>query len=310
MTQVLRVVAAIILSADQRQVLLSQRLSGQTHAGQWEFPGGKVNPDETDEQALIRELDEELGLVVNTPRFIRRFCYAYPEKTVELNFWQLTASTKTVVGQEGQQVGWFARDQLIQLPLVEADIGQARSLALPPHYAITPAAVTDEQALIQQLHRLYETDRPLLQIRLPEAPSRQARLLEYAVKQGWPVLVNRDIELARAAGSGLHLSSAQLMHLSERPVATSTLLAASVHNASELRQALALHVDFVVISPVNPTRSHPGASPLGWARFSELCYQSPVPVYALGGLSRVDLSRVRHCGGHGVAAISAYFSKS
>lgn len=63
---IILVVACALIDADNR-VLLAQRPDGKTLAGLWEFPGGKVEPGETPEDALIRELDEELGIVVKAP---------------------------------------------------------------------------------------------------------------------------------------------------------------------------------------------------------------------------------------------------
>ncbi|MDP1125362.1 thiamine phosphate synthase, partial [Klebsiella pneumoniae] len=62
-------------------------------------------------------------------------------------------------------------------------------------------------------------------------------------------------------------------------------------------------VDFVTISPVAATASHPGAETLGWDGFGRLCEHAPVPVYALGGMTPHDLGRSRALGGFGVAGI-------
>jgi 8-oxo-dGTP diphosphatase len=78
-------------------------------------------------------------------------------------------------------------------------------------------------------------------------------------------------------------------------------VAASCHDAAELEQAVRLGVDFVVLGPVLPTASHPGAPTLGWERFTQLIRDYPLPVYALGGLGHADLERARDCGAHGIA---------
>ena len=80
-----------MLRADGREFLLAQRPEGKVYAGYWEFPGGKVEPGESVRQALIRELQEELGITVPacSPWLTRQF--TYPHATVRLNFWRVTA---------------------------------------------------------------------------------------------------------------------------------------------------------------------------------------------------------------------------
>jgi len=82
------------------------------------------------------------------------------------------------------------------------------------------------------------------------------------------------------------------------------LLAASCHDREELLQAAALGADFVVLSPVLPTQSHPGAPTLGWERFAELCLDLPMPVYALGGMRTDMLETAMTHSAHGVALLS------
>jgi 8-oxo-dGTP diphosphatase len=62
-----------------------------------------------------------------------------------------------------------------------------------------------------------------------------------------------------------------------------------------------LSVDFAVLGPVAPTRSHPGATILGFDAFAGIIRDSPIPVYALGGMSLGDLDRAWRCGAHGIA---------
>ena len=78
-------VAAAVLTQPDGRVLLAQRPSGKAYAGYWEFPGGKVEPGESLEAALARELHEELGIVVSQScRWITRV-FEYPHATVRLN---------------------------------------------------------------------------------------------------------------------------------------------------------------------------------------------------------------------------------
>ena len=119
---ILFVVAAALVDRDNR-VLLAQRPEGKSLAGLWEFPGGKLNPGETPEAALIRELREELGIDVTAsclaPLFFASHGYDRFHLLMPLYIcrrWKGTAS-----GQEGQALAWVHKDRLGEYPMPEAD---------------------------------------------------------------------------------------------------------------------------------------------------------------------------------------------
>ena len=114
-------------------------------------------------------------------------------------------------------------------------------------------------------------------------------------RQGPPALANA------AGADGVHLTSAELKTLGARPDVA--WCAASCHDAAELARAQALGVDFVVLGPVAPTPSHPGAPVLGWPRFAELLRDYPLPAYALGGMRAADRAVAHAHGAHGLAML-------
>jgi 8-oxo-dGTP diphosphatase len=87
------------------------------------------------------------------------------------------------------------------------------------------------------------------------------------------------------------------------------LLSASCHNQHEIDLANRHQVDFIVLSPVQMTHSHPHTVPLGWEKFTQLVESSQAPVYALGGLKLQDIARAKISGAQGIAAISAFWKK-
>ena len=106
---------------------------------------------------------------------------------------------------------------------------------------------------------------------------------------------------------GVHLDSQSLMACETRPISDQYWLAASCHNQEELKQANRIGADFVCLSPLNNTASHPEIQPLGALDFSRLCCTTNLPVFALGGLGPSDVAYVRELGAQGVAGISNFW---
>lgn len=104
---VVHVAVGVLLRADGA-FLLTSRPEGKPYAGYWEFPGGKFEPGETGEQALARELREELGVDIDlkstTHWRVQRV--DYPHALVELHFYQVRAFTGSLQTLEGQKLAW------------------------------------------------------------------------------------------------------------------------------------------------------------------------------------------------------------
>jgi 8-oxo-dGTP diphosphatase len=116
----LRVVAAALFDADRR-VLIAERPAGKHMAGWWEFPGGKVGSDESDAQALIRELHEELGIDAEPDAEIMTLTHDYPDRVIDLVLWRATVKSGVPRGLDGQQLKWVECGALAGERLLEAD---------------------------------------------------------------------------------------------------------------------------------------------------------------------------------------------
>jgi 8-oxo-dGTP diphosphatase len=297
--------AVAVLVRPDGQVLLGQRPEGKPWAGWWEFPGGKIEDGESALHALQRELDEELGTQAAEvyPWLTRTF--DYPEKTVRLHFFMVRGWTEDPHGREGQELSWQDPAALSVGPMLPANEPILAALMLPPVYAITNLAEMGEAQFLVQLERALNNGLRLIQIREKQLERDvlyrfAEQVLKLAQPHGAKVLLNGNVGLARTLGAhGVHLSSNQLMALHEKP--ENLLCAASCHTADELAQAQKLGLDFVVMSPVLPTQSHPDAGALGWEAFSNLIQDLPMPVYALGGLQPDDLIAAWQAGAHGIA---------
>jgi len=99
-------VAVGILVDGQGRFLLTSRPPGKVYAGFWEFPGGKLEPGETVEQALRRELQEEIGVTIGEAPVWRIEVFDYPHARVRLHFCRVRQWSGDLVMHEGQEMSW------------------------------------------------------------------------------------------------------------------------------------------------------------------------------------------------------------
>jgi 8-oxo-dGTP diphosphatase len=308
MTKITEVAAAVIERGGE--FLLAQRPEGKPYSGYWEFPGGKIEPGEDPRAALVRELREELGIEVReaTPWITRGHIYTHA--TVRLHFYRVVAWDGEPQPLEDQAIRWQRFGAPDVSPMLPANAPVLAALALPAVMVVSNAAAMGIEAWIQALAERALGEKMLVQIREKGMERMKlqhllSRALTRAEPFGSQIVVNSDSGRFPQC-RGVHLTSKALMAATTRPDAA--LVGASCHDEAELARAEALGLDYVVVGPVNATASHPDARPLGWERFEALIRGLPMPVYAIGGLSREDLRRARQHGAHGVALLRAAFS--
>lgn len=110
-----------IIPNSRKEILVTQRPQEKSYSGYWEFPGGKVEANESSYQALVRELKEEIDIDVEAAEPWKRMDYTYPEKTVELDLWIVTGFSREPKGMEQQDVQWVALDQLHAIDFLPAN---------------------------------------------------------------------------------------------------------------------------------------------------------------------------------------------
>jgi len=305
----LRVVAGI-LEDGQGRVLLAQRPPGKAHAGLWEFPGGKVESGETDQQALRREWQEELGLAIEPGDLVRRVDWPHVAGRLELSAFRVAAQGTAPIAQDGQSLAWVAPCDLLHLPMPPADRPIAVALRLPTSYAISPDPAGPADAFLHGLERTLAGGIRMVSLRAVgndggDLESLARRVLEIARRHGAIALLHHDpARAARLGFDGVHLNGRQLRELESRPLPAEFLVGASCHGPADLARLAALDVDFATWSPVLDSSTHPSPDRLGWIKLGELARACPIPAYALGGMTPDLLPDALAAGAHGIAGIS------
>jgi 8-oxo-dGTP diphosphatase len=120
-------VVAAVIERDGR-ILICQRKRGQAHELKWEFPGGKLEPGENPEEALRRELAEELAIDARIGSEITRYEYAYPERAaILLIFFRVSEWTGEPRNQVFERMEWEPRERLPDYDFLEGDLGFIRT---------------------------------------------------------------------------------------------------------------------------------------------------------------------------------------
>ncbi len=298
------------------RVLIARRPDHAHQGGLLEFPGGKVEPGETVQQALVREIHEETGLRLSesglTPVITIR--HDYGDKCVLLDVWRTTDADGEPVGREGQPVEWRCPESLCDEEFPAANRPIIRALRLPAAMALTGTIGSVGQGVSCLAQSLTGQRPALVVLRAPsleEADYRQYAREAVALAQAnrVDVLVHGSPErFGQTPGAaGLHLPWREAEKLSERPIPASSWLGVSCHSAEQLAHAESLGADYAVLGPVLPTPSHPGESGMGWSRFADLVAAARLPVYALGGMSTGHLEIARRHGAQGIAGIGFWW---
>ena len=298
-------VAACALIDPDGRILISRRPKSKPHPLLWEFPGGKIEPGETPAQALSRELKEEIGIVVTVAdKWITRE-YSYDQVDVKLHFFKVTKWAGQIQPKEEQRLSWNNPSSPHVSPVLPANELIFKAIRLPELYAITNAEEHPNNFIALVANKLQQGLR-LIQIR--EKVIKKDLYVELAKKiigmaapYGARVMINSDTELAYTLGAdGVHLNSKLLHSLPDKPA--NLIVSASCHNTADIEKAINKNLDFIVLSPVKETLSHPGLVGMGWNRFNTLLKKHNMPVYALGGMQRADLKKALDNGAVGIAS--------
>ena len=302
-------VAVGVIKDSEGRVLISLRHDKAHQGGLWEFPGGKLEFGESVEQALARELEEELGVSVLEIAPLIKVDHQYADLKVLLDVWLVTLFSGKPVGREGQKVQWVNLENLADYSFPVANAPIIAAARLPAEYAILNAE--EEADSLIDLNAILDNGVKLIQARITRLSEKEVmRFFELAIplckKRGAKLLVNSAVKNTDCINvDGIHLTSLDLLSLKKRPVGYEWV-AASCHNRVELQHAAQIGVDFVVLAPVMPTKTHPEAAAIGWDKFEALTASVNIPVFALGGMTMQDKYFSLRAGAQGIAGITTF----
>ena len=309
-------VAVAVIQNSHGQYFIAKRPLESHQGGLWEFPGGKVENNETIVEALKRELFEEIGITLVHASPLIQIHHNYSDKSVLLDVWCIDEFTGKAFGKEGQETCWINKSELSLYDFPAANLPIIKAIQLPDKYMIT-GEFEDEKELLTRVQSGLKNGIKLIQFRahyLSEDNYFNYAEKIYAIceKENTILLLNTSFEnykkyKAHQFSHGLHLTTKEIESFSSELLENNLLIATSIHNQDELLIAENSNVDFVVLSPVNKTRSHPNATPLGWGAFKQLTMKAHIPVYALGGMQEQDLKKSKDNGAQGIAAIGEFW---
>jgi 8-oxo-dGTP diphosphatase len=318
----IHVVAGLIRHPeDPNKIFLSRRQAGQHLENLWEFPGGKLEPGESRFHALKRELEEENGIQVVSALPFRSVKHRYDDKRVYLDVWEVKHYRGAPHGREGQETTWQSIDNLFELDFPDADVLMLKALDLPSHLLFIPQYDMDKlDPLLEQFRSTLERCHyPLIVFHAPhfsdKAYADAATQLSSAAQD---LDLKVEVVISRPNLKAMHAKSLQefkyrrldnglLPQIDKRRLSEELRYSAACHSQSDLRKAQALGCSFATLSIIRNTLASAGRQAKGWNDLRSMIGSLDIPVYALGGVRRVDLALARYQGAVGVAGSADFW---
>jgi 8-oxo-dGTP diphosphatase len=306
-------VAVGVIVGSEGAILIAKRPDKTHQGGLWEFPGGKIENNETLFDALKRELQEELAIEVIATEPLIKIRHDYGDKIVLLDVHKVTEFSGQPQGNEGQPIQWVTPSSLHQYDFPAANRPIITAINLPQRLLIT-GEFTELSDFLARIESALQKGIRLVQLRLQKSeaiPMLVGPVAEICNRYSAKLIINTSprvfADLSVSSNVGLHLNSSQLLSCNTRPVNDSILLSASCHTENDIKHAEKIGVNYICLSPVLATSSHPDQERMGWDRFRSLVDDATIPVYALGGMTETDLAISLENGAQGIAAISEWW---
>lgn len=307
-------VAVAVVFNTVGQVLWGCRPEGKPYAGYWEFPGGKVEPDEAVWQALVRELKEELDITATQGGPWFRIEHDYEHANVRLHLYRVWAFEGTPKPLEQQAFTWASLGSSDLSPILPATEPLLPKLVQPALMALSNYQ-TDFDACANRLEQALRRIKTPVYVQFREKNLKGEPLLRafehcnaLCRETGQFMLLNSSTWLnlrgcVEELPCPLHLTEGHLLSGQFKDL---LCVGASVHSTSSLTAAFERGLDYAVLGAVKNTTSHPGQAGIGWEGFRDMALEARLPVYAIGGLGEADLEQAWLHGAHGVAMLSQF----
>ncbi|MEN5171690.1 thiamine phosphate synthase [Acinetobacter higginsii] len=293
---------AIAILLHKTKVLVGWRQANQHQGNKHEFPGGKVEPGESPEQACRREIYEEVGIGLKEWHAFDVIRHEYEDIIVNLHLFHAYVPDE-LLNLIHQPWAWYNRDQLIDLNFPKANAAILQRLSWPHLIKISDQIDALPQQQVLLYWRIQTDDIQQIEQQLDALKVDQLRKLIVNVDLWQKLSVKQQNKIQT-----IHLKQSQLMSLSKGGLVVGKRFIAACHDAVSLQHAQHIGCDAVFLSPIHATETHPETKVLGWDRFQELAQNSDIPVFALGGLAPADLEQAQKHHAYGLAGIRQFSS--
>ncbi|MFT5418261.1 MAG: 8-oxo-dGTP diphosphatase [Gammaproteobacteria bacterium] len=298
---IIEVVAGVIRRAD-RKILLALRHKHAHQGGLWEFPGGKLEPNESRFAALKRELHEELGISICRATPLLQLRYAYPTKTIDLDVWEVTRWDGTERGCEGQQIAWVAPSELGNYSFPAANEPIIRAASLPRFLFTVAQSVSNARFSIEQFKSGITAGLGSTLQFLPSVPAslddaRISELVEFCQQVGAKLLIIDDEASDRAFFSKALALSSNGLDDQHRDI----LVGVVCDEPNDLERAELNGADFAIFRARIPENRQAVLPAVEWIALAELVRRSNLPIYIEGDFGEQDLARAINAGYQGIA---------
>ncbi|RZF49713.1 NUDIX domain-containing protein [Acinetobacter halotolerans] len=293
---------AIAILLHKSKILVGWRQASQHQGNKHEFPGGKVEQDETPEQACRREIYEEVGIGIKNWHVFDVIRHEYDDVIVHLHLFHAYVPDE-LLDLIHQPWTWYSRDQLAELNFPKANTQIVQRLMWPHLIKVSSElmALPESDCLLYWRMQPQDVDQIEAQLFTLSDEQLQKLMLNFDIWQKLATVLQTKIQT-------IHLKQSQLLSLKKGELPVGKRLIAACHDAVSLQHAHVIGCDAVLLSPVNATETHPDARILGWAGFSELAKESHLPVFALGGVAPEDIEQAQKHHAYGLAGIRQFES--